>query len=677
MRMFTSFLKSKIARRLVIYILLFSSMVTVILTAIQLMQEYRYDVSLIESRFKQIEETNKAVIEENLWLIDMQSIALIFEGILRDRDFEYLEIIDEKEQILIAKGSIPEGHIRQTNINLSYEKNGTTYPLGRLKVVATLEHVYQHLFDTVLIILFNQAVKTFLVSLFIIAIVWKLITRHLNSISDYVVNLDLGESPKEFKLDRFEDRWSKDDELNRVVDSLNMMRKELYQSYRDIEHQSTHDHLTGLPNRHLLEQRLKYELLQSSRRKRYGALLFLDLDNFKLLNDSLGHVVGDEVLCQVAHRFEVVVRKGDTLSRVGGDEFLVLLTMLSSDSSRAAQEAYDIAQKLRQQLNMEINIGSHQYRVTVSIGIELFLDEPENFETILKHADNAMYQAKADGRNTIRMYHSKMQEAADNRLATERNLIGAINKHEFELYYQPKVDLNRQIVSAEALIRWVEPGGEVISPITFINISEESGLIIPIGEEVFRMAFQYVADNFSLLNRAGLSDFAINVSPRQFSDVDFIKTIISEISKSGLEPSLFTLEITEEAMVRNIDDTIEVMNILKRQGFNLSIDDFGTGYSSLRYLKDFPLNELKIDQSFVNTITENSEDEAIVSSIILMAKNLDLDVIAEGVETEQQFDLLKKNGCELFQGYLFSKPVNHIDFLQLLEKQIRSKIHSV
>ena len=677
MRGFASIRKSKIARRLVVYILIFSSVVTLGLTLNQLYQEYSYDISRIDARFQQIQETNRAVLEENLWLLNYQSIDLLFDGILRDRDIAYLEITDENGEQLIVGGEMPEGDSRDIRFDLSYQDRDNSYSLGTLKVIATLEFVYQHLIETVLVILVNQAIKTFLVTLFIAALVWTLITRHLDRISDYVVNLDLADAPEKFELERRENYWTRDDELTRVVDSLNLMRQELYQSYRDMEHQSLHDHLTGLPNRHLLEQRLRYELLQSERREHYGALLFIDLDNFKLLNDSLGHSIGDQLLREISKRFEQAVRKGDTLARIGGDEFLVLLSMLPSENNQAAREAHNIALKIQQQLDREIELGIHSYRVTASIGIELFRGDLEDFESILKHADNAMYQAKADGRDAIRMYHSQMQEAADHRLQTERKLIKAIDNHEFDLYYQPKYNLDREIVSAEALVRWIEPNGEVIPPVTFISIAEESGLIIPLGEEILKLAFQYAQQDISLMQRAGIRDIAINVSPRQFTDPDFIKTIIYEISKSELDPGMFTLEITEEAVVRNVDETIEFMNILKRHGFKLSIDDFGTGYSSLRYLKEFPLDELKIDQSFVNEIVENKDDAAIVSSIILMAQNLGLDVVAEGVEKEQQLKLLKLNGCEYFQGYLFSRPVPHSEFVELLQDQVKSRIRAV
>ena len=672
-----SFDKNKIAHRLVIYILIFSSIVTLLLTLIQLYRDYTYDISQIESRFNQIQATNKEVIEENYWLLNRNSIELLLDGLLRDQDIVYLEIIDEMGKIAISKGVIPQGDFKQRELILEFHDGADAYPLGKFRIVASLEFVYQRLLDTALIILFTQAIKTFLVSLFIIALVWNLITRHLEAISEYANKLELEKSPTEFSLKRNEGYWTDNDELARVVDSLNIMHKELYKSYRDLEHQSLHDHLTGLPNRRLLEDRLNHEILLSERSQKAGALLFVDIDQFKLLNDSLGHSVGDQLLQEISRRFESVVRKGDTVARLGGDEFVFILTMLASNSSQAAHDAQQIAGKIQRELDRAISLQNHDYHITASIGIDIFQGNTEDSETILKHADNAMFQAKADGRNTIRMYQSQMQKAADHRLSTERNLLAAINNHELVIYYQPKYDLNREIVSTEVLVRWIMPNGEMVYPADFIPIAEDSGLIIPIGAEILEMVFRNAAEEINTLKRAGLKNIAINISPRQFSDPEFTDRIISGIQKTGLDPELFMFELTEEAMVKDIDKAIENMNILKRHGFKLSIDDFGTGYSSLRYLKEFPLDELKIDQSFVQQIEANSDDKAIVSSIILMAKNLGLNVVAEGVEKEEQLEMLVQFGCEIFQGYLFSRPIDHQAFIQLLEAQIKSRIRVV
>ncbi len=677
MRFPSLFIKNKIGRRLVIYILLFSSVVTLALTVIQLYRDYSYDISQIESRFNQIEATNKEVLEENYWLLNYNSINLLLEGLLRDEDIVYLEITDNMGNLAIIKGVVPQGDFKQRELILEFKGGDTVYPLGKFRIVASLEFVYKRLINTALIILLTQAIKTFLVSLFIIALVWNLITRHLDAISKYATDLGIEKPPEEFSLERREGYWTRDDELSRVIASLNTMHKELHRTYRDIEHQSFHDHLTGLPNRRLLENRLKHEILQCERSGQFGALLYVDLDRFKVLNDSLGHSFGDLLLEQIASRFKSVVRRVDTVARIGGDEFVFLLSLLSTNRSQAINDAQKVAKKIQAQLKSAFSLQDQDYHISASIGIEIFQGGLVDSETILKRADNAMYQAKSDGRDTVRMYQSKMQKEADHLLSTERNLLAAINNREFVLYYQPKYDLVRKIVSVEVLVRWIMPNGEMVSPAKFIPIAEESGLIVSIGAEILRLAFRDAAAEISTLKRAGLQNIAINISPRQFSDPDFTSIITSEIELAGLDPELFLFELTEEAMVSDIDKTIENMNILKRQGFQLSIDDFGTGYSSLRRLQEFPLDELKIDQSFVQQIDVNRDDEAIVSLIISMAQHLELNVVAEGVEKEAQLQLLIQHGCEIFQGYLFSRPIDFQSFVQLLEEQIKSQIRAV
>ncbi|MBL6999196.1 MAG: EAL domain-containing protein [Gammaproteobacteria bacterium] len=665
-----SFRRNKVARRLVTYIVIFSSIVTLMLTAAQLYREYKYDLSLIEARFNEIAATHKESMEKNLWLLNTESMRLLLEGILRQQNIAYLEIVDNAGKKFIAKGVNVSGDFRQRIIPLNYFYRGEIHPLGQFKVVATLEYVYQRLLDSALIILITQALKTFLVTIFIVFIVWRLITRHLETIREYAESLDIEDAPENILLKRNENHWTQNDELSQVIYSLNQMSQKLRQSYRKIEHQSFHDHLTGLPNRRLLEDRLQHEMMQTERFDCYGAILFVDLDHFKLLNDSLGHSIGDELLCEISLRLLSVVRQGDTVARIGGDEFIILLCMLSADNAKANQEARQIGYKIQQQLNKQFHLKGHDYRVTSSIGITLFKGRDEEYGSILKHADNAMYQAKAAGRNAVKLYQSKMQEKVDLRLSTERKLNKAIENHEFVLFYQPKYNQQRKIVAAEVLIRWLTPEGELISPLTFIPVAEESGLIVPIGHQVLSMAFEQVAQERKNMELAGIQNISINISPRQFNEANLTEVIIHEIEKYDIEPDFFIFELTEDAMVRNIDKTIAKMKLLKNYGFNLSIDDFGTGYSSMRYLKDFPLDELKIDQSFVSNIEHRREDQAIVSSIISMARNLGLQVVAEGVETEQQLAILLNDGCQLFQGYLFSKPVPLTEFIRLYSNQI-------
>ena len=555
-----SLFKNKIARRLVVYILLFSSVVTLALTAIQLYRDYKYELLLIDARFNEIQTTNKQLLEEHVWLLNFNSINLLLDGILRHQDIVYIEITDEKGNISLAKGTLPDTDFKQTFIPLTYNYRGKEHVLGQLKIIATLKYVYQRLIDTTLIILITQAIKTFLVSIFIIIIVWQLITRHLDTIKEYALNLDIEDKPEEIILNRKENNWTLHDELSQVIISLNSMNQKLHQSYHQIEHQSLHDHLTGLPNRRLMEDRLQHEMLQSERIQQYGAILFIDLDHFKRLNDSLGHHIGDELLRETAKRFESVIRQGDTIARVGGDEFIILLSMLSADTSTAQREAKFIGQKIQQQLSAQFHIRKHDYRISSSIGIALFKGISEDSDSICKHADNAMYQAKADGRNTIRLYQSAMQEAADHRLSTESKLLDAIKNNEFLLYYQPKYDRNQKIVSAETLIRWQPANGELIAPVKFINIAEESGLIVPIGMHILKIAFQQTAEVIDTMKQAGLKNIAINISPRQFSEPKFAENIINEINQTGLDPQFFIFELTEEAVVKDIDKTINIMN---------------------------------------------------------------------------------------------------------------------
>lgn len=666
MSYFGSLTKSKVAKRLVIYVLIFSSIVTLILTGIQLYRDYKYDLSLIESKFIEIELTHKKVIEDHLWLLNTSSISLLLDGILRHPDIAYLEIVDDRNQLVMIKGDPPTGDSRNKKIKLDYNYRNKNHYLGELKLIATLDHVYDRLIKTAFVILITQAIKTFLVSLFIMAIVWSLVTRHLIKIKNYALKIELENNQDDLKLDRQENASTHSDEFNLLVNAINLMRRKLYNSYIEIEHQSLHDSLTGLPNRRLMEDRLEHELALSERQQIYSAALFIDLDHFKLLNDSLGHILGDQILIETSKRLTSGIRKGDTAARIGGDEFVILLSLLSDKNNQAKIEAKNVAYKLQTIINKKQIIESREYSVTASIGICIFMGGEDSCENIIKSADVAMYQAKESGRNQICQFQSYMQDTADVRLSLEQKLIEAVKSDQFSLYYQPKFNTSREICSAEVLLRWKQPDGKFIPPVEFIPIAEETGLIVTIGYRVITKVFHKVAIEKNAIINSGVKSIAINISPRQFREPGFAEHVIALIDKFNLDASFFILEVTEEAVVRNIPETIKTMTTLKRHGFKLSIDDFGTGYSSLRYLKDFPLDELKIDKSFIDHIVDEPDDNAIVRSIITMAHNLKLDIVAEGVEREDQFQILLENDCQIFQGYLLSKPVDsHAFFKQL------------
>jgi len=441
------------------------------------------------------------------------------------------------------------------------------------------------------------------------------------------------------------------------------LRKAALDKIKDL---AFYDPLTHLPNRRLLYDRLNQALAGSSRSGEKGALLFIDLDHFKQLNDTLGHDMGDLLLQQVAKRISSVIREGDTVSRFGGDEFVVLLEDLSTHLIEAAQKLEIIANKIITSLNRPYVLGVHERHNSPSIGARLFNGHEETLEVLLKQADIAMYQAKDSGRNTLRFFDPQMQATIQARSDLENELRIAIEEQKFQLHYQLQVDCLGAPIGAEALIRWQHPTQGMISPFKFIPVAEETGMIIPIGQWVLETACQQISQ-WSNDDRTKHLVIAVNVSAKQFSQADFVEQVNAAIYKYAIDASKLKLELTESILVNNIEQIITTMNSLKECGITFSLDDFGTGYSSLQYLKKLPLSQLKIDQSFVRDILEDKNDEAIVSTIIAMAKNLGLDVIAEGVETEEQKQVLLSHACAHFQGYLFSKPVVINDFNKLIK----------
>lgn len=433
-----------------------------------------------------------------------------------------------------------------------------------------------------------------------------------------------------------------------------------------IKNLAFYDPLTHLANRRLLIDRLQHALASSLRSGREGALLFIDLDHFKNLNDTHGHDIGDVLLEQVGKRLTACVREGDTVARLGGDEFVVMLEDLSNHTLEAAEQTESIGKKILVALASQYNLGKYMYYITPSIGITLF-GKGQSTDELLKKADIAMYQAKKAGRNTLCFFDPQMQLSLGARMALELELRNALDKQQFHLHYQIQVDSSGLPLGAEALIRWIHPERGLVSPAEFIPISEEIGLIYSIGQWVLETACAQLKEWKNETHTCNLI-LSVNVSAKQFHQPNFVENVQDAVQVSGIDPALLKLELTESMLLENIEDTIAIMNALSNIGIRISLDDFGTGYSSLQYLKRLPLNQLKIDQSFVRDITTNSSDKAIVSTIIAMAHGLNLDVIAEGVETEGQRQYLENSGCRHFQGYLFSKPVPIEQFEALIKQ---------
>ena len=446
---------------------------------------------------------------------------------------------------------------------------------------------------------------------------------------------------------------------------------ELKQAQAQVQHLAYHDALTNLPNRALLMDRLTQQIALLKRHELRGALLFLDLDHFKHINDSLGHPVGDSVLRLITARLEASVRLEDTVARLGGDEFVVLLSGLEGKRSEVTRHVRQVADKLRQLLAEPMLLDGHRLQVTPSIGVALIPDHGNTPADLLKRADIALYRAKDSGRNAIQLFRTTMQDAASARLRLENDLRLALARGEFELHFQPQVDArDGKVVGAEALLRWQHPQLGPQSPAHFIQVLEESGLIVEVGGWVLAEACHFC----SQLLAGGLVDgerfsLCVNISPRQFRQHDFVERVANCLRDSQLPNAMLKLEITEGIVIQNIDDTVGKMLRLKKHGVSFAMDDFGTGYSSLTYLKRLPVDMLKIDQSFVRDATNDPNDAEIIRAIVAMARSLGLALIAEGVEQQDQLDFLQSQDCHLYQGYLFSKPLPQEAFRELLERQ--------
>jgi diguanylate cyclase (GGDEF)-like protein/PAS domain S-box-containing protein len=431
----------------------------------------------------------------------------------------------------------------------------------------------------------------------------------------------------------------------------------------EMKHLAHHDALTGLPNKMLFTDILARSLAQAQRHQTKLAILFLDLDRFKYINDTLGHDIGDKLLKEVAERLKNSIRGSDTVSRIGGDEFNILLSDITS-----VDDASVIPRKILAAFQKPYTIAGHEIRVTTSIGISIYPDDSEDLGTLLKHADIAMYHAKEHGGNIYQFYSAAINISSSERIQMENSLHQALERDELVLHYQPQANIDtRQVLCAEALVRWRHPEQGMLGPMDFIPLAEETGFIIAIDQWVLRTACK----QFKEWQETGLLKMGVtvNLSAKQFQKADFVERLTEVLDETGLEPDRLQLEITESTAMKSLEHTIPSMNRLAEIGVGISIDDFGTGYSSLSSLKKLPIQKLKIDKSFIQDIATNPDDRAIVSAVTAMARNMKLTVVAEGVETEEQVDFLKSVGCQEMQGFLFSRPLPAEEFRQLMAEE--------
>jgi len=434
-----------------------------------------------------------------------------------------------------------------------------------------------------------------------------------------------------------------------------------------IRHLAFHDELTGLPNRRLFMENLNDDLVYSQRNNIFGAVLFLDINRFKGINDTLGHGTGDQLLIQVAKILKEIASNKDTVARLSGDEFVIQFSEIGVEEVESKNNILAVLDKIQHAFSAPIKAGGHTLNVALSMGVEFYPNEGDTADDILHHADTAMYQTKQSNTNAPSFYCKKLSEELILRLALEKELqVACKNTEQFELLYQPQYTVNGSCIGAEALIRWNNPTRGVVSPNDFISIAEETGLMLEIGQWVIEQACR----DLKKLHQYGLPDMfknvSINVSAIQFSQKSFVRNLLDSVNKSEIPPHILSIELTESTFIKNVDETIQIITALREQGITTSIDDFGTGYSSLAYLSKLPIEALKIDQAFVRDIFTEKGNQAIIKAIVALSQSLDLNIIAEGVETNSELMCLDSLECKNYQGYYFSRPISYDKFFTLM-----------
>jgi diguanylate cyclase (GGDEF)-like protein len=680
---------SGIGGRLLALMLLATTLISALVAGVQLWASYQADLNELDTELTRIERASLDPIALSLWNYDDAQLRLQLEGI-RQRPFVASVEVREnaaagREGTLRASvGERATGGSRVERLPLVYRRDGEAAELGLLLVEWDLGAVRRASLHRAISILLAQGGITLLISFVLLMLVRQLITRHLSALADAAQRFDVRDERASFRVRP--QGPGPGDEIDQVIDALENMRISLHRAYRDLadtnaelqadiaarlraeataDHLASHDALTNLPNRRLVFQRLAHEIAVAERSGTQGAVLFIDLDHFKTLNDARGHGIGDSVLIEVGHRLRTQLREIDLVARLGGDEFVAVLPMLGEQRERTTHNALVGAEKLRAIVAEPIVIRGESFRLTASIGVALFPDDGDTPENLVKHADTAMYQAKTEGRNAVHFFQRNLLEAMEERHALENELRSALSgDHGLDVAYQPLVDATGVMRGAEALVRWTHPSRGPISPAQFIPLCEESGLIINLGDWVLRAVLAQI----QAWRRAGLLGpqhyISVNISPRQFRQQGFEDRLLAALHAFEVPPSMLVLEITEGVVLGDIDSAIQRMNALRGRGIRFYIDDFGTGYSSMAYLKRLPADGLKIDKGFVRDLGSDANDAAIVDAILAMGRHFGLTVVAEGVETAAQADYLIQRECALLQGYHLGRPVDAARFAE-------------
>jgi len=664
-------LECKLARRFALYTVSISFLVALLISMMFAYKSYNDGIDGLKKKLSQVEPSINRPTALHLWQINLKALNIMTDALLMDRDIVYVKLLDEKGNTLVEKGKEPARYAIKKRIPVYHQQDGGKgIYLGELDYVATTEAFYEQIERVIIGSVIAIFIFFLIFTLLILFIYWESTVRYLLAIREYTNKIrrdGYKEEIGQLVLDRTDGhKDGKRDELDELVCAINDMHHEVIEQFTAIEHQSLHDELTGLPNRRMTYRLLANAITHCREANGYGALLSIDLDNFKLLNESMGHTVGDKILCEVANRLTAICNQDFQPARISGDEFLVLQSNIVSSQNKEMEIAEKFSRQLISNISQAITINGAHFKPTACVGIALF--EPKsNPDVVVKQSDNALHHAKSEGPGHIAFFEPVMQKNTDKRLQLEQLIDKAVEKDLLFVHYQPKYDGQRKICSAEALVRMHDEEGGIVSPGEFIPVLEETGAIVKIGDHIIKTVFEFIQKYKDDIKESGLKSIAINVSPTQYSSAGFADRVIALSRQFDIDPKSIILEITEEVVASSIDNVVDVMHQLTQHGFRFSIDDFGTGYSSLRYLKGLPLGELKIDKSFVDDVTTDSRASAIVKTIIDMAHNLDLDVVAEGVETKDQFDCLAKYRCEQYQGFLFSRPLMEDDFLAVLQ----------